>query len=90
MTGDRSPRPARRVRYQGFIVTGLVAGLLAAAVLAAAAPESPRYAPTAVLGYLVALLGLIGAVLGGAVAVVVESVQARGRSRRASGADDPA
>lgn len=71
------PRPPRPVRYRGFVLTGLAVGVIAAVILWAVGTQDPRYPPLAALGYLAALLGLIGAVLGGTVGVVVETVQAR-------------
>ncbi|MGF1647575.1 MAG: hypothetical protein ACFCVF_11750 [Kineosporiaceae bacterium] len=79
------PRPPRPVRYRGFVLTGLAVGVIVAVIVWAVGTQDPRYPPLAALGYLAALLGLIGAVLGGTAGVVVETVQAhrhRGRTTR--------
>jgi hypothetical protein len=77
-------RPPRPVRYQGFILTGLAFGVVAAVVLWAVGTQDPRYPPLSALGYLAGLLGLIGAVLGGAVGLAVEVGQARRHRGRAT------
>jgi membrane associated rhomboid family serine protease len=72
------------VRYTGFLVTGLVVGLVAAILVWAFGSGDPRYPAAAALGYLVALGGLVGAILGGTVGVVVETVTTRRYRRRAT------
>lgn len=72
------------MRYVGFVVTGLVVGLVAAILVWSTGSGDPRYSGAAALGYLAAVGGLIGAVLGGTVGVVVETVAARRYRRRAT------
>lgn len=77
-----APLPPRPVRYTGFLVTGLVIGLVAAVLVWAFGSGDPRYSGAAALGYLAALGCLVGAVLGGTVGVVVETVTTRRYRRR--------
>jgi hypothetical protein len=79
---EPSTPPPRPVRYTGFIVTGLVIGLVAAVLVWVFGSGDPRYPAAAVLGYLAALGGLVGAVLGGTVGVVIETVTTRRYRRR--------
>lgn len=71
---DKAPRGrARRApRYVPFLATGALLGLVAAVVLAFALPPVPRLGTGSVLGYLAFVLGLVGALLGGAVAVLLD------------------
>ena len=72
------PEPPRQVRfrraprYRAFVVTGVLVGVVAALVIARLGPSSASYSTGTTAGYLVVVLGLIGAVLGGAVAVLAE------------------
>lgn len=65
------PRTRRSPRYAAFLVTGAVVGLVVALVLAFG-PGSTVDDPRRLLAYLCALLAGIGALLGGAVAVLLE------------------
>lgn len=81
-------RPARRPRFGVFIVSGIVLALVVAAVLTLtlARPQGRDgvdYGLGGVFGYLAAVLGLAGALLGGLVAVVLSSLADR-RARRAA------
>ena len=70
-----TPKARRRPRYLRFILSGAVVGLVVSGVLTAVRAdhvEQPRY----LLLYLALLLGGIGALLGGLVAVLIEG---RGR-----------
>jgi ABC-type multidrug transport system permease subunit len=67
------PRISRRSpRYQAFLVTGAVVGVLAAVVLVLG-PGADVTARFRLLAYLSALLGGLGALLGGLAAVLVEA-----------------
>jgi len=63
--------PRRNPRYVAFLLTGAIVGVLAAVVLVlgpgADVADQPR-----LLAYLAALLGGLGALAGGVVAVVLE------------------
>jgi hypothetical protein len=66
-----SPVSRRSPRYQAFLVTGAVVGVLAAVVLVLG-PGADVTARFRLLAYLSALLGGLGALLGGLAAVLVE------------------
>ena len=85
-TADRRVRGYRTPRYPVFLVTGAVLGLLVGvgiAVLGGSSAEQGSATPAGVLGYFSAFGALFGALLAGALAVVVESVLNRGRRGRA-------
>jgi hypothetical protein len=63
--------PRRNPRYPAFLLTGAVIGVLVAGVLVLG-PGSGADNPARLLAYLVALLGGLGALAGGVVAVVLE------------------
>ena len=62
----------RAPRYPAFIGTGIVLGLVVAGGLTFFAGEPGDYSPTSVLGYLSALLGLLGGLFGGLAAVILD------------------
>jgi prolipoprotein diacylglyceryltransferase len=63
----------RAPRYRAFVVSGLLVGLLAAGVLYVLFPGGVgEFSARAVFGYVAAGLGLVGGVLGGLAAVLVE------------------
>ena len=70
------PRP-REVRYPAFILTGAVLGVLIAAVVVLSGSPRGQYSPQVVLAYVAALFALFGALLGGALAVVLEALMRR-------------
>ena len=61
----------RNPRYSAFLLTGAVFGVLTAVVLVLG-PGSGVENPARLLAYLVALLGGLGALAGGVVAVLLE------------------
>jgi hypothetical protein len=63
--------PRRNPRYPAFLLTGAVLGVLAAVVLVLG-PGAGVDDRARLLAYLVALLGGLGALAGGVVAVVLE------------------
>lgn len=75
---DRGPEEPRRLavrrapRYRVFVGTGVLVAVVAALVLALLAPPDARFSRFSVFGYLALLLGLVGALLGGVVAVLFE------------------
>lgn len=75
--GARQVTIRRAPRYRAFVLTGAVAGVLVALVLTRVFPETGQFSARAVLGYLGVGLGLIGAVLGGLLAVFVERPRRR-------------
>lgn len=64
-------RTRRSPRYVAFLGTGAVVGLVVAFVLALG-PGSGVDDPRRLLAYLCALLAGLGALLGGAIAVIIE------------------
>ncbi|RJK94325.1 hypothetical protein [Vallicoccus soli] len=81
-----TPASRRRPRYEAFIGTGAVAGVVLALVLAAVRPQVQGFSPSSVVLYLGLLLAVVGGLLGGLVAVGLERRAERagraGRSRR--------
>jgi hypothetical protein len=65
------PRTRRNPRYVAFLGTGAVLGLVTAFVLALG-PGADVEDPRRLLAYLCALLAGLGALLGGALAVLLE------------------
>lgn len=93
---ERTAVPAtlrRAPRYRAFAVAGVVVGVLVAVVAVAVSGPAEDGAPLgtfSVLGLLAVVLGGFGALLGTAVAVLVDrrSVRARRRSVRPSARPD--
>jgi anti-sigma factor RsiW len=75
----RQVRLRRAPRYRAFVATGAVAGLVIAFGLSRIAADDAQYSNRSVLGYLVVILALIGAVIGGGLAVLVERPSRGGR-----------
>jgi hypothetical protein len=65
------PARVRRPRYVPFLVTGLVVGLIATVILALTSADSAG-SPGRLMLYLGIMLGGLGALAGGAVAVWLE------------------
>jgi hypothetical protein len=70
----RHPRATMRraPRYRAFIGSGAVTGAVIGVVLTVVFPDDGNFSTGAVLGYLAVTLALLGALIGAAVAVVVE------------------
>lgn len=73
---EPSPATSYRVRraplYRPFIATGFVLGAVLGVVLAVLGPDMEKFSRNAQAGYLGALFGLLGAALGGFVAVLLD------------------
>jgi hypothetical protein len=71
-----APRPVvlrRAPRYRAFLLTGAGIGAVLGIVLTTVVPDrGGQFSTGTVLGYLAAVLALVGALVGGAVAVVLE------------------
>ena len=67
----------RAPRYRAFVSTGVLAGLAVALVLSRFSPSGTGFSGGSTLGYLAMVLALLGAVLGAAVAVLVERPRRR-------------
>ena len=75
------PRRHRTPRYPVFLFTGSAAGLLVGVALALYGGGDTVTTGAGVLGYFSAFGLIVGALLGGTIAVVVESAMNRGRRR---------
>ncbi len=74
--------PRRYPRYSRFIWAGAIAGFVAAVVLTLTVGEEPeRYSRGQVVFYVGVVLAGAGALLGGVVAVLLESLARRGPRR---------
>ncbi|HET8617246.1 MAG TPA: hypothetical protein VFL94_17130 [Actinomycetales bacterium] len=62
----------RSPRYVAFLVTGAAVGVLLAIISGAIGTGDGSISTGRLIGYLAMLFGLLGALLGGAVAVVIE------------------
>ena len=67
----------RAPRYRAFVSTGILAGLAVALVLSRFSPSGTGFSGGSTLGYLAMVLALLGAMLGAAVAVLVERPRRR-------------
>ncbi|WP_337061436.1 hypothetical protein [Kineococcus sp. G2] len=72
----------RAPRFRAFVLTGVVVAFLAAAVVAVLTPPAAGYTQQDLLGYLFVAFGLVGALLGGLVAVLADRTRARGGAAR--------
>ena len=73
----RELRLRRAPRYRAFVITGAALAVLVAAVSTVALPVTGKYSAGSVFGYLAVSLGLFGALLGAAAAVLVERPRRR-------------
>ena len=73
----RQVRLRRGPRVGVFLVLGLVLGALVGLVVALAAPPSPQYPTSQVIGFLVLVFAPVGVVLAGLVAVVLDASSRR-------------
>lgn len=74
-TSEDEPRriPVRRhPRYSRFLLTGGVVGVVVAVIAGLAGSPDPGQSRGPLIGYLAVLLGLLGALLGGVVALVLD------------------
>jgi hypothetical protein len=71
-TRTRQVRVRRAPRYGVFLSTGAGLGLLAALVGGLTGPGDPSVGRGALVGYLALAFGLLGALAGGAAAVLIE------------------
>lgn len=62
----------RRPKYLNFMATGMILGILAGGVWTFIGPQAADYSYTSVLGYTCLVLGFIGAMAGGLLAMVLD------------------
>ncbi len=88
---QREPQEATRLvqvtrrrapRFRAFILTGVVVAFVAAAVVAALTPPAGGYSQRALFGYLFVAFGVVGALLGGLVAVLADRTRSGRRGPR--------
>jgi predicted phage tail protein len=65
-------RLRRAPRYRAFGLTGVIVGIVIGAVLAMSFQATGDYSAQTILGYFVAIFGLLGALFGGGVAVLLD------------------
>ena len=84
-SADPSDRPVQRLRvrraprYEVFLGTGALLGLLVAVVAGSIGPVDPQTGRAKLIGYLAMALALLGGLLGGLVAVTLERFSRRSR-----------
>jgi hypothetical protein len=71
-TGPAQLRLRRAPRYRRFGLTGVLAGVLTGVVLALSFTVASDYSIQTIAGYFAAILGLVGALLGLGLAVLIE------------------
>jgi hypothetical protein len=70
--GVRYGRVRRAPRYGSFVVTGAAVGVVIALVLSLSRPATGQFSQNSVIGYVAATLGLLGALAGAGVAVLLD------------------
>ncbi len=70
--GPRYGRPRRAPRYGSFVVTGAVVGIVLAVVVSLSQPATGQFSQNSVVGYVAAIFGLVGALAGAALAVLLD------------------
>jgi hypothetical protein len=78
--GDAAPEPdgvrygrrRRAPRYGSFVLTGAAVGVLLGLALSVTRPATGQFSQNSVIGYVAATLGLIGALLGAGIAVLLD------------------
>lgn len=68
----RYGRKRRAPRYGSFVATGAVLGIVLGLGLSLTRPASGEFSQNSVIGYVAATLGLLGALLGAGVAVLLD------------------
>lgn len=67
----------RAPRYRAFVLTGVVVGVVLAAVLTLAFPDNGEFSARAVFGYVAVILALVFGTAGAVVAIFVERPRRR-------------
>jgi hypothetical protein len=70
--GARYGRVRRAPRYGSFVVTGVLVGVVIAVILSFSRPSTGQFSSNSVVGYVAAIFGLLGALIGAAFAVVLD------------------
>jgi hypothetical protein len=72
IAGTRYGRRRRAPRYGSFLATGALVGIVLGVVLSFSRPATGQFSQNSVVGYVAATLGLLGALLGAAVAILLD------------------
>ena len=78
MAFEQTPAERREVtvrrapKYVPFLILGALAGIVAAAVVAYAAPGDSTFDPGAVFGFFLVMFAAVGAILGAALALILD------------------
>src|SRR6476660_8181770 len=87
MAFEQTPAERREVtvrrapKYVPFLIAGALAGIVAAAVVAYAAPGDSTFDPGAVFGFFLIMFAAVGAILGAALALVLDRRSVRRQER---------
>jgi hypothetical protein len=68
-SAPRYGRPRRAPRYGSFVFTGVVVGVVLAVIVSFGRPATGQFSQNSVIGYVAAIFGLTGALVGAAAAV---------------------
>jgi hypothetical protein len=68
-SAPRYGRPRRAPRYGSFVFTGVVVGVVLALIVSFGRPATGQFSQNSVIGYVAAIFGLTGALVGAAAAV---------------------
>jgi hypothetical protein len=68
----RYGRPRRAPRYGSFVATGAIGGVVLGVALSLSRPAAGEFSQSSVIGYVAATLGLLGALLGAGIAVLLD------------------
>lgn len=71
-TAVRYGRRRRAPRYGSFLVTGALLGIVLGVALSFSRPSTGQFSQNSVVGYVAATLGLVGALLGAVIAVLLD------------------
>jgi membrane associated rhomboid family serine protease len=70
--GPRYGRRRRAPRYGSFVVTGVIVGVVLALIVSLSRPATGQFSQNSVIGYVAAIFGLIGALIGAFAAILLD------------------
>ena len=68
----RYGRRRRAPRYGSFVFTGVVVGVVLAVIVSFGRPATGQFSQNSVVGYVAAIFGLVGALVGAVAAVLLD------------------
>ena len=68
----RYGRPRRAPRYGSFVASGALLGIVLGVIVSLSQPATGQFSQNSVVGYVAAIFGLIGALAGAALAVLLD------------------